>query len=72
MKKYNLYLKPIHVDAYRHKVKGYEVVGIITGLFNIKPDNYDFRICYEVTYLDGFVDYIPVSEVENGIYKIIE
>jgi hypothetical protein len=83
MKKYNLYLKPIHPYAYRHKVKiegrEFEVMGIITGLYNIKPDNYDnngndldFRICYEVTYLDGFVDYVPVSDVENGSWKIIE
>lgn len=77
MKKYNLYLKPIHPDAYRHNIKiggrEFEVEGIITGLFNIKPDGFDnLRICYEVTYLDGFVDYVPVSDVEDGSYKIIE
>ena len=39
MIKYDLFLAPIHADAYRHKIKKrgneYEVMGVITGLFNV-------------------------------------
>lgn len=73
MKKYFLYLKPIHPAAYRHIISGQEICGAITGLYNVRPDDSEkVRLCYEVTYLDNFVDYIPVSDVEDGSYKIIE
>jgi len=63
-------LIPIHPYAYRHK--NYENDGEITGTINIKFDNkLEGRNCYEVTYPDGFVDYVQISDIDDGNYKII-
>ena len=62
-------INPTHRMAYKHK--GFENDGIITGMFNVKPTHEsEYRICYEVTYPDGYKDYIPVNNVENGYHKL--
>jgi len=61
----NVKLIPKHPFCYRHK--NFENDGVITNLFNIKPDeNSEFRLCFEITYPDGFKDLVPVSNVLKG------
>ncbi|OBZ15857.1 hypothetical protein A8L34_27820 [Bacillus sp. FJAT-27264] len=61
------YLHPIHSYAY-NPTKG---VPAITGLVYVIPEpTLPSRLCYEVTYSDGEVDYVAVSDVEQGSYKI--
>lgn len=58
-------LIPIHQYSYRHKNS--EEGGVINGIVNIKPkENDSLRLCYSVIYEDGFIDYVPISEVECG------
>ena len=67
---YDTKLIPIHPCAYRHR--NYENEGKITNVLNVKPkENLDYRICFEVTFPDNFVDYVPVSEINDGNYKIV-
>jgi len=67
---YKTKLIPIHQCTYKHRY--YENDGEITGVFNVKPkEDLDYRICYEIKYPDGFIDYVPVTDVQNGNYKII-
>ena len=45
--------------------------GIITGVKYITPNEGDEpRLCYEVTYPDGAIDYVAFTMVENGDCKI--
>ena len=70
MIRYQTYIIPVHPDSYRHK--GYENQGEIIGVHNVMPNlSSDFRICYVIIYPDGFEDYVPISEVECGNYKIV-
>lgn len=40
--------------------------GVVTGLVRVKPsDIHDERLCYQVTYEDGFVDYFPIYDEGN-------
>jgi len=39
---------------------------LITGVRTIQPDySHPARVCYEILFPDGVIDYVPVSEVEN-------
>jgi hypothetical protein len=61
------YLKPIHPYAYRSPAGVGQVIGVVI----CTPDgNSDPRPCVQVMYPDGLVDYTPLSEIENGNYKI--
>ena len=63
-------VKAIHPYAYRWN--GYDDKGEITGVYNAKPsDDKDFRICYQITYPDGEVDYAPVECFNDGTYEYI-
>jgi len=65
----NVKLIPVHRYAYRHKK--YEDDGIITGMYNVLPNHEQgYRLCYEVTYPDGFKDYVPVSNIESGVHRL--
>jgi hypothetical protein len=44
--------------------------GLITGLVLLTPKNGEERPCFQITFSDGEVDYVPTSEVLNAIYKI--
>ena len=47
--------------------------GLITGVKYITPNEGDEpRLCYEVTYLDGAVDYVAFTMVENEDCKIVK
>lgn len=40
-------------------------------LLDISP-NHESRLCYKVRFeSDGVVDYVPVSDVEQGLYRLI-
>jgi hypothetical protein len=43
---------------------------LVTGVKHI-DDNKGLRVVYEVTHPDGFVDLIPMSEVNGRIYEMI-
>lgn len=63
-------LIPVHPYAYRHN--GEMDGGCIVDVIMTKPENRDWRVCYVVSYDDGeFLDYVPISEVEIGNYKIV-
>lgn len=63
-------VKAVHPYAYRWN--GFEDKGEITGVYNVKPtDSSEFRICYQITYPDGEVDYTPVSSFADGTYDFI-
>jgi len=65
------YLKPIASWVYRHN--GTKEGGRITDKRMYTPPNSSSpRLCYEVTYSDGFKDMVAVSSVENGSYCISE
>lgn len=63
------YLKPIHINAYRHRSGKY---GLITGFYLIVPDKGMERPCLSVVFEDGEIDYVPLSEVNNGVFRICE
>lgn len=69
MKIRKLGVKTCHPYAYRWN--GSDNKGEITGVYNVAPDKLKFRICYQITYPDGEVDYVPVEEFEDGTYKFI-
>lgn len=72
------YLKLIPVHPYCYKHKDYEKdidysnEGEITDVVNLKPSENHFRLCFEVTYPDGFKDYVPVSNVLKGYNQIVD
>lgn len=69
MKINHIYLEPIHIHAYRRPDCD---IPLITGLVEVEPANGEKeRLCFEVTYEDGFKDYVPMSEVEDGSYKFV-
>ncbi|OME55497.1 hypothetical protein BSK59_13555 [Paenibacillus odorifer] len=61
------YLHPIHHYAY-NPAKG---IPVITGVAYVIPDPIlPSRLCYEVTYSDGEIDYVPFLDIEQRAYKI--
>jgi len=61
------YLYPVYASAYRHegKIQPAEVIDVVMYTpYGLTP-----RLCYEVEYADGFVDYIPLEDVQNGVYE---
>lgn len=71
MFKQEVYLKPVHRWSYRRKNNP---IPKITGILMVTPDRgtiiYEPRLCYEVIYRDGYIDYTPISDVESGAYII--
>lgn len=61
--------KPEHRYAYRSDSDFYP---IITGVYYCTPENLPRRLCYQLTYLDGKVDYVPISSFEAGAYSYKE
>jgi len=61
-------LKPVGSNSYRHNdsMEG----GVITGVHFVTPNGLPSRYCYEVTYNDGFVDYVPMSSVKFGDWTL--
>ena len=53
-----------------HSYKLNEVAEII-GVVMVTPEGLKERPCFEVLYQDGFINYIAMSDVEEGNYKII-
>lgn len=68
MKVNYVFLKPISINAYHRPDCD---IPVITGLYHVELEGQDECLCYEVTYEDGFVDYVPLSEIEEGIYKFV-
>lgn len=71
MKEICLYLQQTHTYAYR---RDDGELPLVVSIVMYKPtENLDKRVCYKVKYLsDGFIDYVPISEIENGNYKLVE
>lgn len=63
------YLKPIRRYAFLHESGAN---GLIMGIFWVTPQGCEQRPCYKLAYPDGLVDYVPVSDVQAGLYKIVE
>lgn len=69
VQKIKAYLKPNHQHAYVKKEIG---LPEITGLYYVVPEpRFPSRLCYEVTFPDGEVDYVAYQDVESGYYKIV-
>jgi len=60
------YIIGVHKDTFRPGEPA-----IIKNVKYTTPVNLKRRLGYEVEYMDGFMDYIAVSEVENGNNKIV-
>ena len=60
------YIKPIYNKSYNHTGVNGEIIGVkyvnISGIQTL---------CYEVDFLD-LIDYIPFSDIESGMYKIVD
>ena len=71
MKIASVNLIPLSSWAYRHK--RYENDGVITGVYNVLPNHEQgYRLCYEVTYPDGFKDYVPLSNIGDGVHLLVK
>ncbi|MEN7436453.1 hypothetical protein AAGV27_15005 [Bacillus velezensis] len=63
-----VFINPISCCAQRRKNE----LGIIIGFVGYKPENHESRLCYKIRFeSDGMIDYVPVSDVELGHYKLI-
>lgn len=68
MKTNYIFLEPVRPHAYRRPNCD---IPIITGLVHVEPDEGEERLCFEVTYEDGFKDYVSMSDVSDGSYKFV-
>lgn len=65
MKIKQTYIVGVHRYSFRNGEQA-----LITGVKTIQPtDQHKARVCYEILFADGMIDYVPVSEVENGNYN---
>ncbi|MCX4184201.1 hypothetical protein K4A81_10935 [Bacillus velezensis] len=63
-----VFINPVSPYAYKRKNE----LGIVIGFVGYKPKNYESRLCYKVRFeSDGVVDYVPISDVEQGLYRLI-
>ncbi|MCY7767974.1 hypothetical protein [Bacillus inaquosorum] len=63
-----VFINPVSSYVYKRKNE----LGIVIGFVGYKPKNHESRLCYKVRYeSDGMVDYVPVSDVEQGHYRLI-
>ncbi|EKS4345101.1 hypothetical protein QB607_003105 [Clostridium botulinum] len=62
------YLKPISINAFRHHDN---LNGKIIGLEYVTPVGLNKRLCYKIQWYD-MEDYVRVSDVEEGIYEIVD
>lgn len=63
-----VFLEPVNINAYRRP--NFDIP-LITGLVHVEPEGLKEHLCFEVTYEDGFKDYVPTSEVEQGNHKFV-
>ncbi|GAV11400.1 hypothetical protein [Paenibacillus sp. NAIST15-1] len=64
-----VYLEPLSIHAYRRPDCG---IPLVTGVYFIEPDEHlEGRLCYEVTYEDGYKDYVTKSDVDEGKYRFL-
>ncbi|MOA25361.1 hypothetical protein D3C78_1460800 [compost metagenome] len=68
MKENLVFLKPLSLHAYRRPNCD---IPLITGVVHIEPWANEGRICYELTYEDGFIDHVPVNDVMLGYYRFV-
>jgi hypothetical protein len=45
---------------------------LITGVKSVCSESTDLRICYEVTFPDGVIDYIPLCDMHNYEMKVVK
>ncbi len=60
-------IKGIHPYAYR---SGEEAV--IKAVFMREPEGLKPRLCYEVEYKDGVIDYVPVCDGSNYDIEVVK
>jgi hypothetical protein len=67
MKLYTLKVHVVNPNAY----KPYDCdIATVTGIFH---DDEKQRLCVQLTYANGAIDFIPVSELgKKGFYEIIQ
>lgn len=58
------------VGVHRYSFKAGEV-GEIIGVKHVKPSGYDWRLAFEVEYLDGKKDLVAFEDVSSGNAVII-
>lgn len=64
-----VFLQPLHPYAY---IRPNCDIPLITGLVHVETDNNkNGNVCYEVTYEDGFKDYVPITDVTDGSYRLV-
>lgn len=62
-----LYLKPIHQYAYRKLGRLPKVINLVS----FKPAIHEERPCVKIQYNDGEIDYVPLKDITNGNYEIV-
>jgi hypothetical protein len=67
MEKESAYLIGIHKDSFRCGIPAK-----ITGVCFMTPGvNYKHRLVYEICFDDYVTDEVPLSDIENGNYKLV-
>ena len=70
MEKESAYLIGIHEALFRCGIPA-KVTGVIFMTPNGNKKTYKTRLCYEICFDDGFIDQVPVIDIENGNYKLV-
>jgi len=65
IKNMGVYLTGLHPYTFRCGKKA-----LITGVKTISSAEHKPHICYEITFLDGFIDYVPICDMHY--YKMEE
>jgi hypothetical protein len=62
----------METKAVRIRQEGFrpDTIALLTGIKNIKPSkDLDWRLCYECTYIDGVIDYVPIHANQYELIK---
>lgn len=70
MEKESAYIIGIHKDTFRCGIPA-KIIGVIFMTPNGNKQTYQTRLCYQICFDDDIFDEVPVSDIENGNYKIV-
>ena len=66
-------LGPVFIQAVHRYAFRPDQAAKITGVFLCQPSgDKEPRPCFQVQYPDGFEDVIPIAEIMNGYYKLVD
>ena len=70
MIEYRASLKSNHAYNFRHGQENPVIIDVVYSIQRSKKHTMDSepKLCYKVKYSDGYVNLVPVKEVESGIW----